>query len=205
MGSPMDETNVKEDLDTVVARFLPMIKKIAKRLRSRSPNVAADDLQQAGAIGLLKAMQRYDQYDPSQSQLATWVHPWIKGEMLMHLRKDTSSRRYEREATRSKHRRRAHDGQELTELVFEVADMYACDAQSFRTPEEALLTRESLECVDEFYAELSERDREFIRLRYTEHLTLEEIGLAVGRSRAALCRLEQRLREQLIRRMDRGG
>lgn len=193
---------MKEDRDTVVERFLPKIKRMAKRLRSRFPRVGTDDLEQAGAQGLLKAWERHD---PTKGTLSTFAQPWIRGEMLMHVRSEATSHRYENEAAaavdEAYNKHASGIGNSLIENVLEAADAYSVNAYSSRTPEDELLTQETLADVNAFCAELSERDREFVRLRFQETLTLEEIGQVLGHSRSALCRVEQRLRAKLARRI----
>ena len=200
---------MKDELQAVVERFLPKIKKMAKQLRAQFPSVGVDDLQQAGTLGLLKAMEQYEQYDPSRAQLGTWLHPWIKGEMLMYIRKDASSERYAREARDAVedafHKHAIGSGGMLGAAILDIADAYVIRGALQRSAEHRVQMLETLASVDAFYAELSERDREFFRLRFNENLTLQEIGLALGYSRSALCRLEQRLREQLRLHLDRGG
>ncbi len=197
---------MKEELDVVVERFLPKIKKMARRLRAQFPKATTDDLQQAGTEGLLKA---WDRYDPEKGKLGTFAHTWIKGEMLMHVRNAAAKERYENEANdavdEAFQKNAIGSGNSLADAVLEIAETFAINAYSRRTPEDELLTGEAIAAVEAFFAELPERDREFFRLRYTEDLTLEEIGTALGFSRAALCRLEQRLRQQLRRRLDGGG
>jgi RNA polymerase sigma factor (sigma-70 family) len=189
---------VKEELDAVVEQFLPRIKRLARRLHAKYPSVAAEDLEQEGKRGLLRA---WDEYDPAKGNLGTFIHPWIKGGMLMHVRKDAATHRYEREAWDAVEevlqQQSISGGTSLAEAIYEVADAYAIEAYSRRTAEDELLTREALSSVNAFLAELSERDREFCRYRFVEQLTLDEVGEHLGLSKFQMCRDEKRLRDQL--------
>ena len=197
---------MKEELDAVVEQFLPRIKRLARRLHAKYPSVAAEDLEQVGTQGLLRA---WDEYDPGKGNLGTFVHPWIKGGMLMHVRKDAATHRYEREAWDAVEeviqKQSISGGASLAEAVFEVADAYAIEAYSRRTAEDELLTREALRSVKAFLAELSDRDREFCRFRFVEQLTLDEVGERLGLSKFQMCRDEKRLRERLRLHLARGG
>lgn len=198
---------MKEEVDAIVEQFLPTIKRLARRLHAKYPSVAAEDLQQEGTKGLIRA---WDEYDPAKGNLGSFIHPWIKGRMLMHIRKDAATHRYEREAWDAVEeviqKQPISGGTSLAEAVFEVADAYALEAYSRRTAEDELLTREALANVAAFLAQLSERDREFCRLRFVEELTLDDVGARLGwLSRAQMCRDEKRLRELLRLHLARVG
>lgn len=74
------------DADTLVNRHAPLVKRIAYHLMNRlPPNVQADDLIQAGMIGLLEASRNYD---PSQgASFETYAGIRIRGAMLDEIRR----------------------------------------------------------------------------------------------------------------------
>ncbi|AKH20186.1 RNA polymerase sigma factor FliA [Sedimenticola thiotaurini] len=74
------------DADTLVDRHAPLVKRIAYHLMNRlPPNVQADDLIQAGMIGLLEASRNYD---PSQgASFETYAGIRIRGSMLDEIRR----------------------------------------------------------------------------------------------------------------------
>ncbi|TVO76308.1 RNA polymerase sigma factor FliA [Sedimenticola selenatireducens] len=74
------------DSDTLVNRHAPLVKRIAYHLMNRlPPNVQADDLIQAGMIGLLEASRNYD---PSQgASFETYAGIRIRGAMLDEIRR----------------------------------------------------------------------------------------------------------------------
>ncbi|CAK0751739.1 RNA polymerase, sigma 28 (sigma F) factor [Gammaproteobacteria bacterium] len=74
------------DQDTVVTWYAPLVKRIAYHLLSRlPPSVQADDLIQAGMIGLLEASRNYD---PTQkASFETYAGIRIRGSMLDEIRR----------------------------------------------------------------------------------------------------------------------
>jgi RNA polymerase sigma factor for flagellar operon FliA len=76
----------EQDSDSLVNKHAPLVKRIAYHLMNRlPPNVQADDLIQAGMIGLLEASRNYD---PSQgASFETYAGIRIRGAMLDEIRR----------------------------------------------------------------------------------------------------------------------
>ena len=73
--------------DALVVRFLPLVRHLASRYRYTSEPF--DDLVQAGSIGLLKAIERYD---PERgTAFSSFAVPTISGEIKRHFRDRTWS------------------------------------------------------------------------------------------------------------------
>ncbi len=71
--------------DRVIEQHIPLVKKLAYQLKARLPaNVEVDDLIQAGTIGLLDAMSRYEA--TQNAQFETYAVQRIRGAMLDELR-----------------------------------------------------------------------------------------------------------------------
>ena len=69
-----------------VAAFAPLVKRIAHHMMARLPaSVQVDDLVQAGMIGLLDAIDRYE--DSQGAQFETYAAQRIRGAMLDELRR----------------------------------------------------------------------------------------------------------------------
>ncbi|MGC8467652.1 MAG: RNA polymerase sigma factor FliA [Acidithiobacillus sp.] len=69
-----------------VARYVPLVQRIAQRLRARLPaNVDLGDLIQAGLIGLLDVLEQYPEPDDSESFMR-YATLRIRGSMLDELR-----------------------------------------------------------------------------------------------------------------------
>ncbi|MDA8168189.1 MAG: FliA/WhiG family RNA polymerase sigma factor [Nitrospiraceae bacterium] len=74
----------EQEKEQLVREFLPFIKYTAYRLAWRLPNhLTVDDLISVGAMGLLDALQRYEQ---GRVKLKTFVEFRIKGAMLDEIR-----------------------------------------------------------------------------------------------------------------------
>ncbi len=75
-----------DQLNHLVTRYAPLVKRIAHHLAGRLPaSVQLDDLMQAGMMGLLEAIRRFD---PSQGASFETFAEWrIRGTMLDELRR----------------------------------------------------------------------------------------------------------------------
>ncbi|MCX4911381.1 SigB/SigF/SigG family RNA polymerase sigma factor [Streptomyces sp. NBC_00878] len=67
--------------DALVTAWLPMAHRIAGRFRDRGESV--EDLRQVAAMGLVKAV---DRYDPSRGAFESYAVPTITGEVKRHFR-----------------------------------------------------------------------------------------------------------------------
>ncbi|MFE3270974.1 SigB/SigF/SigG family RNA polymerase sigma factor [Streptomyces sp. NPDC059215] len=70
--------------DELVALWLPMAHRVAGRFRNRGEDI--EDLRQVAAVGLVKAMDRYDQ---AQGPFEVYAVPTITGEIKRHFRDRT--------------------------------------------------------------------------------------------------------------------
>ena len=87
------------DKDALVRTHLPLVKRIAYHLMSRLPaSVEADDLIQAGLIGLLDAVDRFD--DGQGAHFETYATQRVRGAMLDELRDSDWASRTMRKASR---------------------------------------------------------------------------------------------------------
>lgn len=73
------------DKDALVRAYLPMVKRIAYHMMTRLPAcVEVDDLVQAGLMGLLDAVERFD--DAQGAHFETYATQRVRGAMLDELR-----------------------------------------------------------------------------------------------------------------------
>lgn len=88
------------DREQLVQRFVPLVKRIAYHLMVRLPaSVQVDDLVQNGMMGLLNAMERFE--EGFGAQFETYATQRIKGAMLDGLREnDTLPRHVRRDMRR---------------------------------------------------------------------------------------------------------
>ena len=85
-GAAMYVMNPDIESDDLVAEHAPLVKRIAYHLMSRlPPSVQADDLIQAGMIGLLEASRNYDASQGASFQ--TYAGIRIRGSMLDEIRR----------------------------------------------------------------------------------------------------------------------
>jgi len=78
--------NAAPTSEEVVTQYAPLVKRIAYHLMSRlPPSVQADDLIQAGMIGLLEATRNYDASQGASFE--TYAGIRIRGAMLDEIRK----------------------------------------------------------------------------------------------------------------------
>ncbi|MGW2958723.1 SigB/SigF/SigG family RNA polymerase sigma factor [Streptomyces sp. NPDC001220] len=78
LGEGPEREALREEL---VAAWLPMAHRIAGRFRDRGESV--EDLRQVAALGLVKAV---DRYDPSRGAFESYAVPTITGEVKRHFR-----------------------------------------------------------------------------------------------------------------------
>lgn len=87
------------DNSALVHEHLPLVKRIAYHMMSRLPaSVEVDDLIQAGLIGLLDAIERFD--DEQSAHFETYASQRIRGAMLDELREADWASRHVRKASR---------------------------------------------------------------------------------------------------------
>jgi RNA polymerase sigma factor for flagellar operon FliA len=75
----------KADKDHLLTEHMPLVKRLAHHLKAKlPPSVEVDDLVQAGMIGLLDAISRYEEHHGAQFE--TYAVLRIRGAMLDELR-----------------------------------------------------------------------------------------------------------------------
>ncbi len=95
----MSSTAELTDKNAIVEAHLPLVKRIAYHMMGRLPaSVEVDDLIQAGLIGLLDAVNRYE--DNQGAQFETYATQRIRGAMLDELRGADWASRTLRQASR---------------------------------------------------------------------------------------------------------
>lgn len=83
---PMYSERKHTPLDTQVEQYLPLVRRIAHHLVARLPSsVVVDDLIQAGVIGLIDAIQKYD--TSKGASFETYAGIRIRGAMIDEIRR----------------------------------------------------------------------------------------------------------------------
>lgn len=114
----------RKDANDLVTQHAPLVKRIAYHLMSRlPPSVQADDLIQAGMIGLLEASRNYDATQGASFE--TYAGIRIRGAMLDEIRKNDW-------APRSVHRK----ARKVAEAVRQIENIKGRDARDNEVAEQ---------------------------------------------------------------------
>ncbi len=204
--------------DRLVELYLPLVAKLARR--HRGPRAEYDDLLQAGSIGLLNAIERYDA--GRGTRFTAYAVPTVSGEMKRFIRDRGATVRLPRPlaeaagrlpATRealSRKLSRTPSSDELAEALgitaAELASLEPAlpDGGALRQAsagqdgfgDEGLVIRDALDSLEP-------REREIVMLRFVEEAEQGEVARRLGisevelrrRTRAALAKLRHELEE----------
>ena len=89
----------KSEKNDLLAQYMPMVKRLAHHMMGRlPPSVEEDDLVQAGMIGLLDAISRYD--EAQSAQFEGYAIQRIRGSMIDELRQSDWMPRSARQSMR---------------------------------------------------------------------------------------------------------
>jgi RNA polymerase sigma-B factor len=218
--------------EQLVEMHLPLVRFFARRYAGRGEPF--DDLLQAGSLGLVKAV---DRFDPGRGlEFSTYAAPTILGEIRRHFRDRTWSVHVHRglqeltaQVTRAatdltQELGRAPSVPELAERVgqpeervleaLDCAAAYTADSLEAPAGEERTLGEtlggedpalgdvEMHESLGPALAQLPERERRILQLRFYGNLTQSQIAAQLGISQMHVSRLLARtlarLREQLL-------
>jgi RNA polymerase sigma factor FliA len=78
----------RTERDDSVLAHMPLVRSIAARLRRRVPQLETEDLVSAGMIGLIEAVDRFD--DGRGVSFGTFAYPRIKGAILDEARRHSA-------------------------------------------------------------------------------------------------------------------
>jgi RNA polymerase sigma-B factor len=216
--------------DRLVQLYLPLVETLARRYRG--PGAEFDDLLQAGSIGLLNAIERYD--SRRSDEFAAFAVPTVAGEMKRYIRDrgatvrlprplHEAAGRLPRERERLTRRLgRTPSEAELAEAIgvspAELGELEAAlrapasdtGADTMADPrapdsEERLLLAGAFEALDE-------QEREIVYLRFIEDLDRKDVAGRLGisesqlgrRTRRALAKLRSELEEDGVERATNG-
>ncbi len=150
----------ESSLNDIVVKHVPLVKRIAYHLMSRlPPSVQADDLIQAGMIGLLEAARNYDANQGASFE--TYAGIRVRGAMLDEIRKADW-------APRSVHRK----ARQLAAVVSEIENRTGRDARDHEVAEELGIT------LREYHKML--QDASGYRVLSFDDMTSEGDGISAG-------------------------
>ncbi|WP_456342014.1 sigma-70 family RNA polymerase sigma factor [Thermovibrio sp.] len=197
-------TKTKKEL---VLEHLPLVKKVANRIYRRIPEGAVEfeELVNTGVIGLIKAIEKYDQ---KKAKFSTYAYIKIRGEILDYLRKLDFLPRSVREKVKNG---------EISDLKEEIVSFISIEEKLFSdsdrftvkdtlaadcpTPEEELLLKDAKERLAEAIKKLSDKEQLILQLIFVEELDLKSIGEILGISVSRVSQIKtaaiKKLRELL--------
>jgi RNA polymerase sigma-B factor len=163
----------------LIERHLPLVRSIARRFAGAEP---LDDLAQVGAIGLIKAADRFDA--ARGVAFSAYAAPFIAGEIRHHLRDRCAPVRVPRHLQAQ--------GVRVTAVELEQAEASQTDP---------MVQAQDRIALGAALRSLGSSEREVVQLRFMEDLSQAQIARRIGRSqvhvsrtlRAALLRLHQQL------------
>lgn len=161
------------DRDATILAHMPLVRKVARNIHKRLPGfIEYEDLVQAGAIGLVKAV---DNWTPEHNAaVATYAHPRISGAIIDWLRSNDTRKRTEM-AERSVH---------LVPLAVRVGDNTSeltrrCDHQHADPrplPDALAMRSEAPRVVARLLATLKPRTQAIMRRYYFGGLLMKDVA-----------------------------
>lgn len=173
--------------DTLIAHNLRLVAHIIKKYYASASE--QEDLISIGTIGLIKAVNTFDQ--GKGIRLSSYAARCIENEILMHFR---SSKKSAQDVSMNEPIDSDKDGSALTLMDVLSAEDNIC---------ENLDRKIKLEQLYNYLTYLSERERSILMLRYglgnREPLTQREVAGQLGISRSYVSRIEKKALERLRR------
>lgn len=210
-----------DSVDTLVAEYAPLVRKIAWQVFSRvSRTSELDDLIQTGLIALIEASRHYEERGFA---FATYASTRIRGAMIDQLRREAdvgrsamiaSKRIHTVRSTLEQHLMRAPTAAEMAAAFDMSAEEYFAlersathgrstsldemvDAGSFLIadsgdgPGDMCEQEDLLGALQQCIGRLSEREQMVLQLYFFEELNLQEIGLTLDVSAARICQIKR--------------
>jgi len=169
--------DAKKQREELVESFLPLVRAIAERIHRRLPSgMDLESLTQAGVMGLLEAIERYD---PNRGMFQTYARYRIQGEIMEYLRSldwvSRSVRSWGRKAAAARSRLTGRLGREAsaeeiaTELGVSLQQYYRVDQ---KISEATLLSLDGLSLASE--EDWKKTQEEFLQRPLQDPLTFLE-------------------------------
>lgn len=206
--------------DRLVTLYLPLVETFAHRYRR--PGTEYDDLVQAGSIGLLNAIERFD--DSRGDEFAAFAVPTIAGEMKRHIRDRSAAVKLPRRLQEASAQLPTRRQQLTTRLGREPTDAELA-AELGLEPLELARLREPAEGAADLAADegndldlsddrlmlagafktLDETERSIVYLRFVRDLGQGEVAGQLGMSERQLVRRTRSALAKLRGEIERGG
>lgn len=177
--------------DVLVERNLRLVAHIVKKYGNNDRDI--EDLISIGTIGLIKAIQNFDE---SKGKLSTYAAKCIDNELLMMLR---SEKKKSREISLYEPIGTDHEGNEIS--------LYDVIISSEKSIENQCELSEDIQRLREFIlSDLTKREYEIICKRYgmfgEKEMTQREVAVLMGISRSYVSRIEKKALQKLKKVME---
>ncbi|MBQ7775694.1 MAG: RNA polymerase sporulation sigma factor SigK [Lachnospiraceae bacterium] len=181
-----DPEAAKNAKDILIERNLRLVAHIVKKYQNVDEDV--EDLISIGSIGLIKAI---DSFDERKGRLATYACRCIDNELLMMLR---SKKKHSREVSLFEPIGQDKEGNEI-----HLVDII--EQQQYDVVEELTLQSNVKKLIQYMQECLTEREQQILSLRYGlsggKELTQNDIGEMFGISRSYVSRIEKKTLQKL--------
>jgi RNA polymerase sigma factor for flagellar operon FliA len=180
----------------LVLEHLPLVKKVASKIYKRIPEGAVEfeELVNTGVIGLIKAIDRYDE---NKAKFSTYAYIKIRGEILDYLRKLDFLPRTLREKVKSGEldalKEEIAAFVSLEEKLFADSDRFTVKdilSSSDRSPEEEVILAELRQKLAEAISKLPDKEQLVLQLIFVEELDLRSISEILGVSVSRVSQLK---------------
>ena len=181
-----DKNAAKEAKDSLVERNLRLVAHIVKKYQNVDED--AEDLISIGCIGLIKAI---DSFDEKKGRLATYACRCIDNELLMMLR---GKKKKSKEVSLYEPIGQDKEGNEIHLLDI-------IEQQQYDVVEEMEHRNNMKKLLEYMQDSLTQREREILMMRYglggKRELTQNDIGELFGISRSYVSRIEKKALKKL--------
>ena len=201
----------KKSKKEIVLENLPLVKKVASKIYKRLPenSLEFEELVNVGVIGLIKAI---DKYDENKAKFSTYAYIKIRGEILDFLRKLDFVSRSVREKIKNGD---WEDVKSEAAIFLSIEESLFGDdssltlgdtlASSEASPEEVVISKDLKRVLAEAVSKLSDNEKLVLQLLFVEEFDLksaaEVMGVSVSRvsqiKKAALLKLREFLKDSV--------
>jgi RNA polymerase sigma factor for flagellar operon FliA len=193
----------------LVLEHLPLVKKIASGFYRRIPpdTLEFDELVNIGVIGLMKAI---DNYDENKARFSTYAYIKIRGEILDYLRKVDFLPRSVREKLKEKSQDIKEEAAvfvSIEEKLFENSDRFTLAeilASPVKSPEEEALINELKERLANAIKKLGKREQLVLQLIFVEELDLKSIAEILDVSVSRVSQIKNQALKKLRKFLEKG-
>ncbi len=191
----------------IILENTPLVKKVASKIFFKLPRDAGiefDELVNTGIIGLIKAI---DKFDESKAQFSTYAYIKIRGEILDYLR----SLHIMPRSMREKIRKEKEEGKDipLSNLAIMISMEKAIGGEdsSMRlidvmvsddiSPEDQAISSQVGDKIVEAMEQLSEKERRTLQMFFFEEREPKEIASALGISQSRVSQIKSQAIKKL--------